>query len=591
MIERLIPKYPTFLVLGFIVVASGLFILTAGRDAVIVVWANKFFDGKTDEGLFEASQIADQVLGHTLSVWPFFGLSIIMLGIGFAIATIVGHLRATGQSTLDAYSSAGVAGAEEARFQEPWFGRYFTRFLFAGILVMVFFFLLTLWWDVNLVFLMRAEFDGRTTGAAYETYLMIERILAPLIGAGKFLGMGLLIFGILTGLATIIMHLSFQNRAISSLTRRAVGQGNATQEFEPPRPTIPGALLNLGTAGLLVMTLAMPLAFVRSGFTGWAVARQFDGVVSETAIRVEGILGRTIDPLTNLALGMLFFTIAFLLLAIIHQLREQRQGFGEMVSDLSQGAVPRPVVEPSLWPQRLVAPLAIFGLFVIVFFFFTMTAVRDFNFNTLLTLQFAGTTGGSMFENALRLDRMLGPIIGATRFIGIASLMLAIGLALVVIVIHLRATGLLLPMGFSKVISAARGERPEEGDLSLSEPMSLAPWNTLRPHLAGVAIIVSTTLPIVVLHAVSIHRMLEEQFAGLGGPGVMSGLFKSSFLGASLYGASQLPWMLFGMGLILFAIGRFFATIVTFVGARRMIIEESTAAIAEAVAASPGKPS
>ncbi len=85
--------------------------------------------------------------------------------------------------------------------------------------------------------------------------------------------------------------------------------------------------------------------------------------------------------------------------------------------------------------------------------------------------------------------------------------------------------------------------------------------------------------------------MLEEQFAGLGGPGVMSGLFKSSFLGASLYGASQLPWMLFGMGLILFAIGRFFATIATFVGARRMIIEESTAAIAEAVAASPGKPS
>ncbi len=71
MIERLIPKYPTFLVLGFIVVASGLFILTAGRDAVIVVWANKFFDGKTDDGLFEASQIADQVLGHTLSVWPF----------------------------------------------------------------------------------------------------------------------------------------------------------------------------------------------------------------------------------------------------------------------------------------------------------------------------------------------------------------------------------------------------------------------------------------------------------------------------------------------------------------------------------------
>ena len=88
--------------------------------------------------------------------------------------------------------------------REPWFGRVFTRFLVSGILVIGFFFLLTLWWDFNLVLLMNAEFDGRTTGAAYNTYLMIERVLAAVIGGGKFLGEGLLIFGILTGLATII---------------------------------------------------------------------------------------------------------------------------------------------------------------------------------------------------------------------------------------------------------------------------------------------------------------------------------------------------------------------------------------------------
>jgi len=44
--------------------------------------------------------------------------------------------------------------------------------------------------------------------------------------------------------------------------------------------------------------------------------------------------------------------------------------------------------------------------------------------------------------------------------------------------------------------------------------------------------------------------------------------------------------MLFGMGLVLFAIGRFFATIVTFVQARRAIIVEGTSAIGEAAAAS-----
>ena len=286
-----------------------------------------------------------------------------------------------------------------------------------------------------------------------------------------------------------------------------------------------------------------------------------------------------------MGLGILFFTIAFLLLTIIRWLREQRQGFGEAVADLSDGAVPRPAVESSLWPQRLVAPLAIFGLFVVGFFFFTMTGVRVFNFDTMLTLQFAGGTDGSLAENALRLDRMLGPIIGATRFIGVGSLMLAIGLALVVIVVHLRATGLLLPSGFSMLIPLARGERPENEDLMVQEPMALAPWNLLWPHLAGLAIVVSATLPIAILFAVSTHRNLVEQFAGLGDPAAMSGLFKSSFLSAQLFGASWQPWMLFGMGLMLFAIGRFFTIIVGFVEARRMIIEEGTAAISEALVA------
>jgi hypothetical protein len=80
----------------------------------------------------------------------------------------------------------------------------FTKFLFTGILLLGFFFLLTIWWDINLVFLRNAEFDGRTTGFAYEAYLMIERVLGAVVFGGKFLGEAFLILGILTGLATII---------------------------------------------------------------------------------------------------------------------------------------------------------------------------------------------------------------------------------------------------------------------------------------------------------------------------------------------------------------------------------------------------
>ena len=299
---------------------------------------------------------------------------------------------------------------------------------------------------------------------------------------------------------------------------------------------------------------------------------------------MEGILGRTIDPLITMGLGVLFFTIAFLLLTIIHWLREQRQSFGDLVADVSGGAGPRPTVEAYLWPSKSVAPLAIFGIFTVGFFFFTMTAVRDLNFSNLLTLQFAGSIDSSLYQNALRLDRILGPVIGAARMIGIASLMLAIGLALVTIVINLRATALLLPVGFTKLIAVARGEHPEAEDLTVYEPMSFDPWNLFRPLLAGVAVVISATLPLTILFGVSIHRMLGEQFAGRGDPGAASGLFESSFLGVQVYGASLQPWMLFGMAVILFSVGRFFSTIVGFVEARRMIIIEGAEAVSDAVA-------
>ena len=577
MIERLIPKYPAFMVIGIAIVAVGLFILLVSRDVVIALWVDKFFDGESAEDLFNTARTADLALAHTLAIWMFLGLGFIMLGIGFAIATIVQNLRVTGASYRAAYFSAGVAGTPEVFPAEPWFGRWFTRLIFSGITVMIFFFLVTVWWGVNV---MGLDFnpDGSVSGASNQAYLMIEGVLGVIIFSGKFLAMGLLIFGILTGLASIIWNLSYQAVGLPMLTRRALGCGLDDVPLFRPRPHIPTALLWVGAASFTVIAVSMVLGVLHAGLVGWQLGRIFEGTTPETVTRLAGAFERIVNPLIFMGLATLFFTIALLLLNIIRWLRDLRQHFGEAVAEASGGAVPIPSIEEPLFITKLVPAFAVFGILVMTFFFFTMTAVRELNFNNMLSLQFAGEP----FTSSLRFDSVIAPIIGATRFIGIVSIMVAIGLALVAIVVNLRATALLLPAGYSKLIPAARGERPEEEDLTVYEPMQLAPWNLFAPLAAGAVVAVSATLPLIILLAIFIHRRLGEMFAGLAGPDG-SDKFETAFWVTNLLGASWQPWMLFGMGLILFAIARFFTTIVGFVEARRMVIVEGTEAIAEAV--------
>ena len=57
-----------------------------------------------------------------------------------------------------------------------------------------------------------------------------------------------------------------------------------------------------------------------------------------------------------------------------------------------------------------------------------------------------------------------------------------------------------------------------------------------------------------------------------------------------LLGASWQPWMLAGMGLILFVNGRFFSTVVGFVVARRLITTEGADAISTAIATGRTEP-
>jgi len=143
-------------------------------------------------------------------------------------------------------------------------------------------------------------------------------------------------------------------------------------------------------------------------------------------------------------------------------------------------------------------------------------------------------------------------------------------------VINLRLTALLLPASFSRLFAAARGEKGEP--LAAGEapdPLSLAPWRLFLPLLAGALIVASATVPLAVWRVSATLTYLVEQFADRAG----SAAFQSALLTERVLEHSILPWKLFGMGLMFFAIGRFFSTIIGFVRARRQIIDEGVTAL------------
>ena len=95
-----------------------------------------------------------------------------------------------------------------------------------------------------------------------------DRVLGAVIFGGKFLGEAFLIFGILTGLATIIWNLSRQARNLPELARRALDDDNPNRGTPMAGPVVPSALLKLGVLGFVVLAMAFPLALYAQALSG-----------------------------------------------------------------------------------------------------------------------------------------------------------------------------------------------------------------------------------------------------------------------------------------------------------------------------------
>jgi hypothetical protein len=385
--------------------------------------------------------------------------------------------------------------------------------------------------------------------------------LDAIIRPGKMIGTAVLLLGIGLGLATIAINLRMQAHALPNLATAAVHRRQANVSDILPsgdaisrRPFVP---LFLGFAVVLsaYILVAAPLAWNRASnltSAGWA---------STSAQSLEVILEHWIESYILAGISILLFGIGWWLLIIIQNLRLQKERFLGAVAGLS-GSEPGPGPAP---PRALgmVRVLLAAGLGV-----------------ALLALGLTGVWIDAGLQavhtgdpSAIAADHVWGALIKPFKFVSPALIFLAIGLALSVIVINLQMISMVLPGVFASFGQVAQGRKPKPLDLPPIDPMKLFPKRLFVGILVGVAVVVTATLPLA-------WPLRVETFGVFLGADLVA---NSAAQGAlSLERTLEhliLPYKLAGLGVIFYAIGRYFTTIIGFVRARKAIVTEGVASI------------
>ncbi|MFQ5832242.1 MAG: hypothetical protein ACE5H4_06050 [Candidatus Thorarchaeota archaeon] len=501
MMDGLVKRYRSILILGFLVVVVS-FVVGIFRLLNQVTIAELGRIGDTDSTVYLAAVTTEAVLLAYAEIVPLFGLGILKLGIGFAIATIVMNLRATGKS---ARTSLAKINKQPPEVHPPLFARVFTELLVIGILVELAAVFLAIGW--------MAAGAGIIDAGLGHTF---EVLAEPLEG----LGVSLLIGGIALGLAAIVLNLSRQALVLPGrLIEIATGKESKTDDFQKLFPKWNLMVTYLGM--IITATGLVPLAFIRLS------------VDMPTPLWENWMF---------IGIGTMLFSIAFWLLTIIKWIRAQRTNLGKAVGE--SAGIDVPEIEAPLSTTRGVPVLAVVGLLWMITFFG-------------LAVLFANGVIGPY-----------GPLVRPGKAIGLATIFLGIGLALITIVVNLRLTAFMLPGSFSKIVSVIKGEKVEGAPgIPVANPLSLAPKKLFLGIVLGAIIAALGTFPLAWIRAM----------VGSG-----DALF---FIVERMIGTT----VALGIGTIFFFIGMFFSTIVTFVAGRRTLISEGVESCVYYAAEKEGK--
>lgn len=382
---------------------------------------------------------------------------------------------------------------------------------------------------------------------------------------GKVVSTALLLFGIAARLATIVLNLRMQVRALPTLLRAATkGEKIAPSELVPARADLPVKVFLPPAIGLIVvLTAYVPVAAV----LGWNRAANLTsaGWATPSAESLEVVLEHWIESYVMVGITLILFGIGLWLLAIIRSLGLQRERF---LGSLAEATDTKPMPAPA--PPRMVKMirgLLAVGLGV-----------------TVVSLVLTGVWIGAGLEavatetpGAILADHQWEAFVKPFKFAGMGLVFLDIGLALNVIVVNLQLLAWVLPGVFARFADVARGRTPKPLEMSSVNPMSLVPKKLFLGILAGWLVVVTATIPL----AWPLRIGTFDVFLGAN--------LASNVAAQTAFSLEQflehliLPYKLAGVAIILFSIGRYFTTIVGSVKARKTIVAEGVSSVAEYV--------
>ena len=204
-----------WLIMGFIMVLASLIIGAITAD---------YFDASkaVREAAGSGSSLADKrVFIETTKIWlpafKFLGMGMLLGGITFALATILGNLRKGGSQVQHALDKGIVV------LETPLTGKVFPMLMMMGVMILVVALGIGIWlatvaagyWDHSIA----TELNSTSVGSALlddlSTINSVQARLAPL----KFVGIAFLLSGITLALATIVQVLRFQTNRVLDLLK------------------------------------------------------------------------------------------------------------------------------------------------------------------------------------------------------------------------------------------------------------------------------------------------------------------------------------------------------------------------------------
>ncbi len=513
----------------------------------------------------------ETIIQHSTEQILLLAMSLFKLAIGGFIFIIVQNLVATRKYVMSRAEASGVPAGPAPK--TPVFAKIFPLLLILGTDIQFFNVgvLMTIW-DLNALNILGMQFAGTTSGEAFQSAVFVEKLIGSLVVPVEMAGATLMLTGIPLGLATIVTNLRMQGKMLpmilSDIILRKIplqpimaagttAHGKSSVEMKEtaagiaPRGVVMFTMLGLllGISGLIIF------APVRAANIATIVSESFSQTMTSASLDslklLDGIMAITVEQLLFVGLGVVVLAINLFLLQIIKSLRAQRKSFGDTLQSTT-GTQLTPLENP-LWMTRAALVFASigFGLMILNFIF--------------ALLADGARIAGDQLSN--------GTFTILTRTVKLSAfgfLLTGVGLSLVSIMVNLQLTARTLPTFFSKLMQFVQTGQRDAEKIELPNPMSLAPWKLFYVILAGAVITILVTVPI---SLVEIQSFLTWKTLELGGD-TASAAYTSALLLDRLIDDTQLPLKLFGMGLMLFGIGRTFSVIVGFVKARRQIISE-----------------